>query len=74
MSLIESYRTPDDRAAMARHWCERHYNGDTSPESMERIKADLDSLTYVDLAYLYREAVAASPASRQMPDNFDPWR
>lgn len=72
--LIYSYRDDEARAQMARYWCQRQYNGDTSPATMQRIKEDLESLNERGLAYLWREAGGEQPLVERLPDDYDPWR
>lgn len=70
-ALIYSYRTPEDRELIARHWCQQRYNGDTRPETLARVKEELESLDHIGLAWAWREAQPRSV--QKLADDFDPW-
>lgn len=59
---------------MSRWWCANMYNGDTRPETMARIKEDLESLNAVGLAYLFREARGSDKDVVALKDDYDAWR
>jgi hypothetical protein len=69
---IYSYRHPEDRELMARHWCEQRYGGKL--EAAEEVQRDLEQLDVVALAYLWRECANDKPIVQRLPDNYDPWR